>query len=178
MGILWIGMVSMWKDIQGFEDKYQINENGEVKSIKRHIENGSPSGMTLPEKILKQQVNRKGYCMVSLRKDNKTYAKYVHILVAQAFLHKNHPNDIVNHKDGNKTNNHVTNLEYTTYSQNNQHAYDNGLQPRKKHRLTISQVQKIRQEATVMTRYQLAEKYHVAKTVIDAIVTRKTWKNI
>lgn len=76
-----------------------------------------------PEKELTYAVNNRGYKSVGIRR--KTHM--VHRLVAQAFIPKPEGKDYVNHKDGNKLNNHVDNLEWCTIAENNQHARDNGL---------------------------------------------------
>lgn len=168
----------MWKDIAGFEGKYQISDDGEVKSLTRWVPNGSHKGMCLQERILRQQPMPNGYLQVSLRDGTKTHVKYVHIMVAEAFLTKPSPKHIVNHKDGNKRNCKVSNLEYVTFSENNQHAYDTALHSKKKRRLTPEQVLQIRTEYPMLSRQELAVKYNISKNAIDCIVTYKTWKNL
>jgi hypothetical protein len=179
MGILWKDLrIYMWKDIPGFEGKYQISDDGEVKSLRRWVPNGTPNGMWLRERILRQQPMQNGYLQVSLRDGTKTYVKYVHIIVAEAFLQKPSPKHIVNHKDGNKRNCKVSNLEYVTFSENNQHAYDTKLHGKQKRRLTPEQVLQIRAEYPTLSRRELAAKYNISKNAIDYIVTYKTWKDL
>lgn len=179
MGILWKDLrIFMWKDIPGFEGKYQISDDGEVKSLRRWVPNGSPKGMWLRERILHQQPIPNGYLQVSLRDGAQTYVKYVHIMVAEAFLTKPSPHHIVNHKDGNKRNCKVSNLEYVTFSENNQHAYDTALHSKNKRRLTPQEVLQIRAEYPTLSRRELATKYNISKNAIDCIVTYKTWKDL
>jgi hypothetical protein len=72
--------------------------------------------------------NHAGYKLINLKFSNKKKkARFLHDLIAQAFLGETPENCIVNHKDGNKKNNKVENLEYITYSENTKHAYDSGL---------------------------------------------------
>ena len=111
----------IWKEIYGFNG-YFISSNGQVKSCISH--NGKEK-ISKPM-ILSIGISPGGYGVVVLRKDGKSYTKRVHRLVAENFLGE--PNGrIVNHKDGNKLNNCVNNLEYVTYSENLSHAYSSGL---------------------------------------------------
>ena len=110
----------IWRDVVGYEGLYQVSNLGRVKSLPR----ATTKGKTLRIHIN----NRNKYCYVCLCDNNKKAQKRVHVLVANAFLGDN-PNKLqVNHIDGNKTNNHITNLEYCTQSENMQHAYLMGLE--------------------------------------------------
>lgn len=110
--------MEIYKDIRGFEGKYQISNYGNVKSL--HFCNGKK------EKILKQTICR-NYLEVCLSKNNKAKSYFVHRLVAQAFI----PNPLnlpeVNHKDGNKHNNKQENLEWCTRLENMRHAKEHNL---------------------------------------------------
>lgn len=75
-------------------------------------------------KIIKPQINKNGYCVVNLYKNNKRKAFYLHKLVAKYFLKNYDENKTINHIDGNKLNNNVSNLECITYSENLKHSYD------------------------------------------------------
>ena len=94
-------MEEIWKDKKDYEGHYQVSNCGRVKSIKFG-----------KERILKPVPNSFGYLFVNLCKDGKVKAFTVHRLVAEAFI--DNPNNYkeVNHKDENKTNNIVTNLEW------------------------------------------------------------------
>ena len=94
---------------------YEVNELGEVFRI------GNP-------KPKYQSVNRDGYKVVGLWKNNKATAKTAHRLVALAFIPNPENKPCVNHIDGDKQNNHVSNLEWVTYSENTVHSFENGLQ--------------------------------------------------
>ena len=115
-------MQEIWKDIEGYEGLYQVSNKGRVKSLKRKICSNSNNHKynTLSEKLLKLSGGGK-YIQVILCKDGKTSAKLVHRLVAQAFIPN--PNNLpcVNHKDENKKNNDVRNLEWCTYKYNNEY---------------------------------------------------------
>ena len=124
----------IWKDIKGFEKRYQVSNLGRIKSLPKFVNNNpnySSIGYYTKEKILKPFNNKKMYKLVKLYKGNKSYNKKVHRLVAEAFIPnvKNLPQ--VNHIDGNKQNNCVENLEWCTNKENQIHAWENNLQTKK-----------------------------------------------
>ena len=98
----------IWKDIEGFEGKYQISNMGRVKSLERIDNNNHP----VKEKIMKSVKDSGGYLQVKLYKDGKYKSYLIHRLVASAFIPN--PNNFfeVNHIDENKTDNRVDNLEW------------------------------------------------------------------
>jgi hypothetical protein len=119
-------MKEVWKDIVGFEGFYQVSNLGRVKSLEKKVPYGY--GLrTIPERILKNNINQCGYCYVVLYKDTCKRKHKVHRLVAEAFIENPNNKKCVNHKDGNKQNNCVDNLEWVTHSENMQHASDSGL---------------------------------------------------
>ena len=110
----------IWKDIKGYEGKYEISNFGRVKS---HIKIGTPTYYKTP--IL----STPGYYTVCLSKDGKvSYSVGIHRLVAEAFVENTDKTKTeVNHKDGNKLNNYYENLEWVTRKENNEHAIKSGL---------------------------------------------------
>lgn len=105
----------MWKDIEGYEGIYQVSNFGRIKSLSRKR---IDRNQILPEKILLQRIKENGYCVVSLSKNGKEKKMLVHRLVAQAFISNQNNYKEVNHKDENKLNNNVNNLEYCTRKYN------------------------------------------------------------
>ena len=79
-------------------------------------------------KIIKNQIAKNGYVRAELWKEDKGKKFLVHRLVAQAFIKNENNYPQVNHKDGDKANNYYKNLEWTTRSKNQKHAYETGLQ--------------------------------------------------
>lgn len=106
----------MFIDIKGYKGKYQIDENGNVKSLNYR-------GNTKTEHLLKPLKRGNGYLYVDLYDfDGKHHKENIHILVAETFIEN--PNNLpcVNHKDENKWNNSVSNLEWCTYKYNSNYG--------------------------------------------------------
>lgn len=99
-----------WKDIKDFEGLYQVSNYGRVKSLKRYTNNQYNQYM-IDEKILTPTLSKYGYYRVHLCNKNKSRIIHVHRLVAQAFLDDYDEKLQVNHKDENKLNNYINNLE-------------------------------------------------------------------
>lgn len=120
----------MWCDIKGFEGKYQVSNLGEVKSLKRLLKTSNGKQWYVRERILKQN-DSKGYKKVVLQNKSIKKTIKVHRLVADGFIENPGNKPCVNHKDGDKTNNNITNLEWVTYSENTIHAWKTGLKVKK-----------------------------------------------
>lgn len=124
-------MSEIWKSIPGFEDRYEVSNQGRVRSIsflQRYLlRNGNEAYRQTPVKIISQQVTNSGYALVHLHRNGERKAKTVHTLVAVAFL--NGGDRTVNHINGNKLDNRLVNLEWASYSENHYHAVATGLNP-------------------------------------------------
>ena len=108
------------KDILGYEGLYKINKKGEIYSMPR-------KGTVKTIRKISQRKNKYGYMQVVLMKNNKMKTFLVHRLVAQTFIPNYNSLPQVNHIDGNKENNIVSNLQFCTVSYNTKHAYKNNL---------------------------------------------------
>lgn len=118
--------IEVWKDIDDYPN-YQISSFGRVKSKERYTKVKDNQINPIKEKILKIQIDHKGYSYVRLYNENGFKSIKVHRLVANAFLDKINDKEFINHIDGDKSNNHVENLEWCTIKENNEHAVKNGL---------------------------------------------------
>lgn len=120
-------MKEIWKDIEDYEGLYQVSNIGRVKSVSKLVKTRWNNFRKTKDLILETTKNHKGYKLVMLSKNNKIKSKQVHRLVAIAFI--SNPNNLpqVNHKDGNKQNNCVSNLEWCSAKENMKHAYKIGL---------------------------------------------------
>jgi len=149
----------MWKDIEGFEN-YKINDYGVVVSkevTKTYTRKKKDGTLTLVTRTHKERALKPwetmGYHAVQLCSvDGRRRKACIHTLVAETFLDKPAWAECVNHKDGNKQNNHVSNLEWCTYSMNNQHAYDNGLTHAPK--LSSERAKKMREKVDITCHYR------------------------
>ena len=115
--------MEIWKDVKGYEGLYMVSDLGRVKSVERYVKGRYSNTQRVKEKIKTQSVKDNGYLIVSLYKNNKSSQKYVHRLVAEAFIPNPDNLPEVNHKDGNKQNNCINNLEWCTSKENNWHRY-------------------------------------------------------
>lgn len=111
-------MNEIWKPVVGREEYYEVSNTGKVRSL---IFKDKPTGIY----EMKLYTGSKGYQSVELYKPHPKNC-WVHRLVAEAFCNKPEGCDIVNHIDNNPSNNHYTNLEWTTYSGNLKHAQNQG----------------------------------------------------
>lgn len=101
----------IWEKVKNFEGKYDVSDTGQVRSI---VDNKGNHRV----RMLKIHISKNGYPMVSLKSNGKSYHVLVHRLVAHAFIHNPLNLPQVNHKDENKTNNNVSNLEWCTAKYN------------------------------------------------------------
>lgn len=114
-------MIENWKDIEGYEGRYQISNYGRVRSLPRKVRFGNQTRL-VGGKILKHKVKRGGYAFIQLRIDLKERDFHIHRLVAKSFVKGYQEGLDVNHIDGNKLNNKATNLEWCTRKQNIFHS--------------------------------------------------------
>lgn len=166
-------MIEAWKTVSGFDGLYEVSSLGRVRS-KRGVRS--------------TYVGHRGYVQVTLYKNSTAYPKKVHRLVAEAFLDNSLNKREVNHIDGNKLNNTVSNLEWVTPSENKIHAQRMGLSPKPPVRrgednlsskLTDEQVKQIRADYRKGSREYgstaLAKKYGVSYRTILYIVSGEHW---
>ena len=167
----------IWRDIIGYEGHYKVSNYGRVK--------GSYRGLN---KILRPTVNPDGYIYFRLSLNNELNGKLAHVLVAKAFIDNPQNKPQVNHCDGMKWNNHVSNLEWVTPSENQHHAYKIGLrkEPQGENRynakLTSDEVYFCRKNYKPRDKNfgvnALARKFKITPTAMSKIIRGKKYKNV
>ena len=112
--------MEVWKSIKGVEGLYEVSNLGRVKSLSRVKICKSNSSFITKEKILSLSFSRDGYKKCSLHKGGRRFTYQVHRLVAEAFIPNINDLPQVNHRDWDRTNNRVENLEWCTYEYNSE----------------------------------------------------------
>ncbi len=164
----------VWKDV--VPGRYQVSSRGRVRSLPRK---GRKS-----LRILTPAMGTYGYLLVSLRIDGRGKTQPVHRLVAKAFLPNPDQLREVNHKDGDKTNNHVSNLEWVTSAENHHHAVGMGLKrwntPGEDHPKAILSAADVREVRQRLERGEtcasIARWFGVSYWTISKIKHGKNWK--
>lgn len=173
-----------WRDIIGYEGRYEVSSEGDIRTIPHFIEQmfkGQIKQRRVRARDRKLQKHNLGYSSVVLGKDNM---QLVHRLVAQAFLPKIEGKDFVNHKNGNKKDNRVENLEWCTRQENEDHAYGTGLKNstgshNQMAKITEGYAKAIKQLAeTGWSTKELSEVFGLHIVNIRRIVRGKTWKHV
>ena len=166
--------MKVWKNIIGYEGIYQINKKGDVKSLKRNT-TGTFTGI---DKIIKKSINVNGYYVYRLSKKGEVKNFLLHRLVAIHFIQNPNNEKCVNHKDGNRLNNDILNLEWCSYSYNSLHGYRSNGRKNPNRKLTENQVLEIK--IKLLNYYhglgkQLANEYNVSIYIISLIKNNKTY---
>ena len=177
-------MSEIWKDIHGFEGFYQVSDIGRVRSVDRVVTFKDGSMRKYKGKVLKPHVDKTiGYERLSLCNNDGCNSKSVHRLVLETFKPYENMNNLdVNHIDGNKLNNHLTNLEWLTRRDNLKHAHDTGLinnigEGHPNAKLSNADVLEILQRLDTGELHEdIASDYGVGKSCIGKINIGAIWK--
>ena len=171
---------TIWKTLQYNGETYnklEVSYDGQLRNV-------------ITGTIYKQHINKEGYnqVCVSLGSRNKKKVFKIHKAVAETFISNPESKETVNHIDGNKQNNSIENLEWSTYSENMQHAFDTGLV--KPTRGTDSPLSKLTQEDVIYIRTHyipnsriygtraLGRKFNVNHETIRDIINNNTYVNV
>jgi hypothetical protein len=168
-------MKEEWKQIPGFKD-YEASNLGNIRSWKKQSKG----------KVLKPFISNCGYNLIHLLENNKRFTKAVHRIIILSFIGQS---DLtVNHIDGNKTNNKISNLEYCTMKENLIHAYKSGLKNgdhkrgENNYKTFLSSddvllIRKLKKEYNIK-QSTIATLFNASDACISEIITRKNWGHI
>ena len=167
----------VWKDVSGYEGFYQVSSKGRIKSLSRYVYHKKGNGRRLlDERMMKLKVNRWGYLTVNLSKNSVVKTYQVHRLIADAFYSSEDEGLQVNHKDGDKLNNELDNLELVTSEENIKHGYKEKLIVNVSKRMTQGIADEIRRKYTgSVTQKDLSEEYGFSIRAISKVINNKTW---
>lgn len=172
----------MWKPVLNYEGSYEVSSDGWIRTVDRLC--GNRRGI-VKSKILNQFDNH-GYRFVILSRNNKSKNCYVHRLVAEAFIPNNDNKPQVNHINGNKSDNRLSNLEWVTIQENHLHSYrklnrrssDNHGGRNPNARISIDQVKDIinRYTSGIASAKELAAEFGINKNYVYMMANGKVWK--
>lgn len=179
------GRVEQFVPVGGYEGLYEVSNYGRVKSCNRIVKSRANSTRTVKERLLKPWSNERGYKLVDLCVDSTKQSHRVHRLVCQAFLINHEGKSQVNHIDGDKTNNSLDNLEWSTIDENIAHAFKLGLRCNKGvknalAKLTEEDVISIRElyAKNDITQKELSKKFNIVPSQVSKIISKEAWPHI
>lgn len=176
----------MFKDIEGYEGLYAVDENGSVWSYEKECPIGIHGGIVKRggHMIKPNCTKRTSHQRVMLTKNGKRKQHFVHRLVALAFIPNPDNLPMINHKDCDPTNNHVNNLEWCTAKQNSIHAYQNGRwtppnqsgENNSNSKLTEKDVAQIKSMfSEIKNCSEIARRFGVNPKTVNMIINGKRW---
>lgn len=175
----------IWSPVKELSDYYEVSTYGRVKSVPRMVNSGHGSKRFVKGGFRKPCLGTTGYWHLTFVINGKTKAARLHRMVAEAFIPNPENKPCVNHRDGDKLNNHVNNLEWCTYSENSIHAHKTGLSSVKKGEdvansiFKTADVLRIRELFEMgVTQPELQKIYSASYAAINSIVRRRTWKHL
>lgn len=176
--------IEIWKDVKGYEGLYQVSNLSRIKALPKTKLFSDGRLYNYPEKILKFYSKPKGYpTMHFYSEEGVRETVMIHRLVAEAFISNPEGKPTVNHIDGDKKNNKVSNLEWNTYGENQEHARLTGLHKGTPSKLDsklaklskediIDILTNCRKRVTGVMQKDFAEKYNVSTTCIESVFKR------
>jgi hypothetical protein len=176
--------MEIWKDIEQFNNEYQISNLGKIRSKEAIIIRSNGIPYKRESKILKPSVD-KGYLKGAVCLNKKLVRYKIHRLVADAFVNGKKDGLEVNHINGNKTDNNAKNLEWVTRSENMIHAVKTGLLPVKKgsetkqakmNELTVLKIYHLRSKG--WKRKMILKELSITHNMYKDVIRGKTWKHV
>ncbi len=159
----------IWKRVPGFGNLYEVSNLGRVK----RLSHTNHRGTVYPEKILTQSISPYGYHQIRLYNPKREQHYRVHRFIALAFIPNPENKPHINHKDSNKLNNDISNLEWCTHAENMiHHQVSSG-----KSKFKPMDIKIIREACKKFSLLSISRYYKVHKTTIEHINSGVSWKN-
>ena len=192
MGIFMRKNKETWKDIPNYVGFYQISNLGNVRSLEREITRRDGLIKRFHSQRLRPGIASNGYLTVSLSKNGIGTTYLIHRMIGDAFILNTKNKAEINHKDGNKLNNSISNLEWVSSSENSIHAHKSGLiifTSERRHNHSISK-KGIKNPASKLTekdiidikslletkkQKEISAIYNINQSVVSRIKNNKTW---
>lgn len=170
-----------WIEIKGYEGLYLISDHGRIKSLPKHVAYSNGQLRHYDEKILKLNFSN-GYRTISLVKEKQNTTHMSHILVGLHFIPNPENKPFLNHLDGDRSNNYYLNLEWSTNSENQLHAYNflgrkavrgeqNGIAKLKESDIPV--IRRLRKDGMIIK--DIAQIFGVSFEAIRKVLTGKNW---
>jgi NUMOD4 motif/HNH endonuclease len=169
--------MELWKSVVGYEGLYEVSNRGMIRSLDKELKHDSRGGISVRKgKILKPGLRDDYRSVVLTNSDGCSNSKKVARLVAEAFIPNPKKLPQVNHKDLDKQNDHVSNLEWMTNSQNHKHAVLNEVYAQK---LTAEDILKIRKLiAKGKPKKHIGKMFGITGAMVCKINKRETWSHV
>lgn len=161
--------MEQWKDVVGYEGCYQVSSHGRIKSMQRKVACKNGSFREIPEKIVTPLFTKQGYLNIVASRKQKRETLVVHQLVAHYFIGDRPLGLVIDHIDGDKTNNKATNLRYVSCKQNSR--------KRKDVKLDENRVQQILSLVGKEPQQQIAKRFGISQSMVSKIKCKKLWSN-
>lgn len=165
-----------WRPVVGYEGRYEVSDEGRVRSLNYRGRKGLVA-------IMNPAINAAGYFLTAFGKRHMN--KMIHVAVAEAFLGKRPDGFHINHKNGIKTDNRLSNLEYCTPSENSSHAHRTGLQKVNKGeqcsyaKLTEKNISEIRLlRSSGLKQREIASRFNISRQHVGDILLNKKWAHL
>lgn len=161
----------IWKQIKDYP-KYFVSDMGNVKRNNKILKNW----------LIGSRSESYKYKAVTLSKDGKIFKFLTHRLVLSAFVENEHNKPFVNHKNGNKLDNRLENLEWVTHKENHSHAAKIGLMERGSRRynakLNENDIIKIRNLSGKISHKKIGVMFGISQPIVTRIINKKVWKHV
>lgn len=173
--------MTQWRAVVGYEDAYEVSDQGELRSLDRHIPHYTGRVLLRRGRKLRCSVSAKGYVVANLSREGRPKTFALHRIVLEAFRGPRKPAEIVRHLDGDQMNNRLANLAYGTHQDNSDDMARHGrVLKGEKHgaaKLSDADVARMRSLAPSRTYKELAAEFRCSRAQVYNIIKRKQRKD-